>query len=246
MRLPLLTLLVAVPLSGRPTTPDAYRNGWDLIAKGEYAAAVQEFLTALKTDNDQPRLYYGLGVAYRNLNQFDNALMTFTRALESRNTDTALRIDVHREMMRTFLQSGRPRRAVQTGLAAVKSLPADAAILKELARAYLRLNDHAKALRSAELAVSLDPADAEAYHLLGQAHMALGRLDAAQTAFETAAAFQPESHLFFAAAAKVAERRGDLKAALGHYRTALRLNPDPEYRTALQRLQQSTNRGLRP
>lgn len=245
LRLLLLLPLLSGLLLGQPQAKDPYQRGMALMAKGDPAAAVEEFLAGLRTDADQPRLHYGLGLAYRQLNRLDNALMTFQRALESSRADTALKVEVHREMMRTFLQAGQPRKAVRTGLAALRTLPPDAGILNELTRAYLRLRDNAKARRAAELAVSADPANAEAYHLLGQALQALGRLEDAQTAFETAAAFQPDVVVFRAAAAKVAEARGDLRAAMAHYTAAAALKADPEYQAAIRRLQQATNRRQR-
>jgi tetratricopeptide (TPR) repeat protein len=235
-RILLFLLLSALPLSGQETD-DAYRRGVAALDRGEYAAAVDDLLTSLKTRSDHPQTYYRLGLAYRYLGQYDNAMITFNRALEFRTADNEFRNECYLEMIRTALLSGRNKKAVQIGLAALRTLPPNAAILDELARAYLRLGDGTRARKSAELALSLEPDSADSYHLLGLAYLASGLPDSALTSFETAIAFQPKMPQYHAAAGLAAERKGDIAAALKHYSAAATLRPDPEYKNAVKRLE---------
>lgn len=66
-------LWISLPLPG---FTDAYSDGVSAYKAGNYAKAIQQLKTSLKTNSDPNAVFY-LGMAYTHVNQYDNARQSF-------------------------------------------------------------------------------------------------------------------------------------------------------------------------
>jgi tetratricopeptide (TPR) repeat protein len=58
-----------------------FKQGQDLAAAGKYAEAIEAYKKSLKLAKDDPATYQAMGVAYRMLNRYDEAIVALTEAI---------------------------------------------------------------------------------------------------------------------------------------------------------------------
>lgn len=69
-----------------PETPDYVEYGWDLMAEGEYRAAITEFTEGTEIDASYADGWNGLGWAYAKLGVADTSSLRFTTAATKSDT----------------------------------------------------------------------------------------------------------------------------------------------------------------
>ena len=58
-----------------------FKQGQDLAAAGKYAEAIEAYKKSLKLAKNEAGTYAAMGVAYRMLNRYDDAILAFTEAI---------------------------------------------------------------------------------------------------------------------------------------------------------------------
>jgi eukaryotic-like serine/threonine-protein kinase len=132
-----------------------YSTGQDLMLMGKYKDAIDAYSHAIQLDSNFGRSYSGLGVAYRNLGQMEEAEKYMKLALVHINQMT------DREKYRTrgayYVTIGSYDKAVEEYSALVKQYPADTAGHANLGVAYFHLRNLPRAIEEARKAVEIYP-----------------------------------------------------------------------------------------
>ena len=219
-----------------------------LVASAELRASGADAATAFRAT-----YLYNSGVAYAQLERWDEALREFERASAAGSRES---VGAQAEMLRRL---GRTADAVARAQAAVEQAPknlnarrslavalAQAGRLSEAAMVFeqvlaadatdvesltglghvrMQSQDPAAAVPLYERALQLQPAEAQTQLALGRALAALGNATAAQAAFERALALDARTAPAHTALAELALARGDVVTALVHLRAAWEARP---------------------
>jgi len=221
---------------------DNFKEGLEAFRLKQYNLALEKFILTLKTDSNNYKAYFFLGITYRNLGQYENSIMSFDRVLEFKSLEPAVLSDVYTEMIKTFLMAKQNKKAIQYGLEGLRVGAPSAKLLNQLARAYLKSYDPKRSQKAAEKAIMLESDNAESYYILGLAYMNQNKPERAIIAFETASAFEPENPLYQASTGWAYETIKEYSSAIRYYQNANKIKPDPEYQQAIIRLQSLLNK----
>jgi eukaryotic-like serine/threonine-protein kinase len=132
-----------------------YMQGQELLAAGNYAAAIERYQAAIKLDPDFGRAYSGMGAAAVNAGFRDDADRYIQEAL-ARSTRMS-----EREKLRTrglyYAVGGDTQRAREQYEPLIEKYPADFNGLANLAIVYFQTRDFAKAIEIGRRAAVLTP-----------------------------------------------------------------------------------------
>jgi tetratricopeptide (TPR) repeat protein len=221
---PITTILPSDTKSTEPQTPGAaeLKQGQDLIQTGNYEEAIDPLKKAIKLAPTDGMPHYQLGVAYRMLKRFDDAIEEFSAAikLDADLSDAYLRRGVCWYYKDEFnlaqsdfedaagVNFNDPRPLTWKGMALVRQgLVRDAInaysqalrydnhnVLAHVNRglAYLSLQDYDKATADFDQAIRNAPKDAANYFRRGQAQGGAGNWQAAVKSYSEAIRLNPQ------------------------------------------------------
>lgn len=165
-----LALLNAPAPAQTPEALDYFREGYDLVKKGNYRNAVIELEKAVAADSSYGNAHYVLGISYKALNEYDKAIGSFTKAhalgTKPEQAAKALGQLYQKAALNSFRQK-KYRESINyfTSARDFRSQSAQALYVMGLAYSGLREQDKAK-VAFAE-AIAADPTDARPYNALG-------------------------------------------------------------------------------
>ena len=208
----------AEPLVRRALNEDAmsvaalYQAGRLALARGDHAAAVQQFEAALDRDPRATAIHYPLGLAYRGLGDT-------TRA------------------ERHLAQRSRENRIVEPDdplMDEVRDTVAGPLALEVRGVEALNRRDWVSAVDAFRQGTALAPRSASLHHRLGTALAMMGKADEARREFEAAVGVSPGYAKAHYSLGVLLEDRGDDEGALSRYSAAV--ENQPEYAQARLRL----------
>jgi spermidine synthase len=142
---------------------------------------------AVLYDSDQSLYHLALATAYRNNNQFKDAVTQYQMALTLKPQDQR----IMGAMGATLISLGLGSDAAVVLGKATEIDPADHRLYYQLGRAYLLLQDSEEARRAFGRAIVLEPGDADAYVGMGNAWLEVGDEVRAKRYFSRATTIKP-------------------------------------------------------
>lgn len=200
---------------------EAYRTALRSMQKGDYQAMLAFLDQALALQPDAADLYYYKGEAYRLLENTNQALKSYQRALEldkafapaylgmGRIAASSNRIaeaqnyfqkaisldagyaEVYLEQAALDLQKQEPEAALSALKTAAVSLPDSTLLHFYMAQAHLLAGDYQAALEEAHTAQKLDVTFLPVYRLIGQISLATGKLETTVEYLQTYLRYEP-------------------------------------------------------
>ena len=165
-----LALLSAPTLAQSPEALDYFREGYDLVKKGNYRNAVIELEKSVAADSSYGNAHYVLGLSYKALNEYDKAIGSFTaaRAIGTKPEQAAKALaQLYQKAALNSFRQKKYRESIDyfTKVRDFSTQSAQALYVMGLAHSGLHEKDKAK-VAFAE-AIAADPTDARPYNALG-------------------------------------------------------------------------------
>ncbi|MDX2077700.1 MAG: tetratricopeptide repeat protein [bacterium] len=176
--------------------------------------------------------YHVRGLAYYQINDYDQALINYDRAVE---LDATLN-DVFSNRGNVYFTLGDYAKALDNYTQAIALSPMDALAYNNRGNAYVLLDERDNALADYNRAIELDPMYALAYSNRGNFYRAIGELDLALSDFNNAIQYDPQLTIAYYNRGNTYYDFGEYDKARADYDRAIQL--DPQYAAAY------TNRGL--
>lgn len=177
----------------------------------ELTLAQSEYRALLHTFPNNGDIFYHLGQAAVGLQQANEAVKNFQKALQ-----LAPRAEIYRDAAKAYVQMGNHPTAQKVAEEGLARFPDDA-LLHDLRGEMLQTSAapdaDTQALAEFQKAARLQPGNAAYQSDLGTASLRTGNLPAAQAAFETAARLKPERVANYEQLAAIYTRQGDPKRA---------------------------------
>jgi serine/threonine protein kinase/Flp pilus assembly protein TadD len=151
----------------------------------KYAAERLEEATRYKPDALDA--YFQLGMCYRDLQLYSQAMAAFNKAHELAPQDPA----IYYQLGMVALEQGYSRQAEAHFLEGLKINPDHTLLLIALGRLYIEMRQYKAAVSTLRKVVQQDPAQGEAWLELGRAHMKLNEWKLALSALEQALQLDP-------------------------------------------------------
>ena len=165
-----LALLSAPALAQSPEALSYFREGYDLAKKGSYRNAVIELKKAVAADSSYGNAHYVLGISYKALNEYDNAIGSFTAAhalgTKPKKAAKALGQLYQKAALNSFRQK-KYREALDYFTKSRDYAPQSAQTLYVMGLAHSGLHEKDKAAVAFAEAIAANPADARPYNALG-------------------------------------------------------------------------------
>jgi len=193
-------------------------EGNKLLSERKFDLATQKYVEALKTQTNDPDLYYNLSVAQANGRHFDEAMQSIDKAIQLKSTENAYadlkkKIEAFKEneilnKAQGLLDEGNNLAqtkdyagALPKYEEALKMVPANkqAVILIQIAKAHAQLNHYDQALGTFKKAIELAPEIASYKTALAQFYMKEKKYDEALNIYADASAAgnQPVDQVLF-------------------------------------------------
>jgi tetratricopeptide (TPR) repeat protein len=192
-----------------------------LAKKGEYAAAIAEWIKALAMGTDDARAHNNFGVSLAGAGRMEEAMAQYRQALAAKPDYS----EAHNNLGNALSGAGRLDEAIGHYRQALEGDPASAQAHNNLGTALTEQGRLPDAIGHFEAALAIHPDYAAAHNNLAIALAAEDRFDEAvahyQKAIEIDAAYTDAHNNLGAALA----RQGKLDEAIVHFRKALELNP---------------------
>ena len=178
------------------------------LKQGKWEEALGRFNKALAGDDDNPRIFYGKGLAYAGLRKYGEAYDEFYRATYSADRFAAAYV----QLAQLDIMRGQWREALEK-LAEAETHNGKSAEIQALeAAAHRRLGERAKALAAAERALALDP-----MHFMGGYEKMLASKDGWAAVWQGYMRDAVQNYLELAAAYAAAGLYADADAVLARY-----------------------------
>ena len=206
---------------------EASRNlGEAYYQRGNYTAALREFLKAESLYADDPFLQNDLGLAYKAKKQPDLAIKHFNKALKLK-PDYAPAIN---NLGTAYLEKGDWDTAITYFKSVSKNLlyTTPHLPLANLGWAYYNKKEYHLAVKYYREALDLKPKFIVAMRGLGLTYMAMGKLDAAAEILESAVKDYPNADLLYIDLGKLYTESGEEEKALAAYQKVIELAPGSE------------------
>lgn len=220
----LATSLLAVALlltACAPPGPRAFVKGKQLLERGDFAAAVEEFRTASSLMPSNAVAWNYLGVALHQSGQVSNALFAYSQALRF---DREL-LEVRFNMGCLRLDAGEAEAAKADLFSYTSRRPNDGIAWTKLGTAQLQTREIGLAEKSFREALRVDSRDVIALNGLGMAAAQRVRWKDAAEFFAAALKLQPDFRPALLNSANALMQTGDRSGALTKYRAFLALQP---------------------
>ena len=201
--------------------------------RGQYAAAVRSFGTAVQFDPNYLRARHNLGAALAAMKRYDEAEAVYRQALAQAPDDRGL----HLNLAALYRATGRYEQAAEH-YRRVLAKKADAAVFLALGRVYKRMGATERAREAFAAALSGDEVRAQAANELGLIEVRQGVLERAVDYFAMALKAAPNNHLTAFNLGAAYHDLGQFDKAAEFYRLTLSLAPEyAKAQRALARLQ---------
>ena len=175
-------------------------------------------------------LWYLRGIGHGMLNQHQEAILDFTRALQLQPDAW----DARAARAQAYLSTRQWSRAVADCSEVLKRSPGDVPSLKIRLQAYQQLRESAKVIADATEVMQLRPDDAEVPARRGHAFRLLGWLDEAFADFDRALQLRTDIWWYWSGRADVHAQRQEWGRAASDYAHATSLAPPEEFRAWLK------------
>jgi serine/threonine protein kinase/tetratricopeptide (TPR) repeat protein len=196
--------------------------GHTLLRMGRSDEALAAFSKLIELKADNATGWYGRGLAYANLRQWDMAIADFGRAIELK-PDYA---DAWFERGKANVQLGQGDKAVADVSQGVETNPKSAQTWFWGGVAYYEIGRQDEAIAAYREAIRLQPADPVAHNNLGVSLRKKGRLDEAIAACKEAIRLEPGYALAHNNLGISLLKEGRLDEAIAEYREAIGCQPD--------------------
>jgi tetratricopeptide (TPR) repeat protein len=183
------------------------------VEEGRPGSAVPFFQQAIESDSSNSDYYANLGVAYKDLFRFDDAIRAQQLAIEKNPTNA----QYHYNLSHTYVMAQRYEEAIKSSRYAIGLRPNDprnALWLTTLGAQLSFMGDYQAAVEAFTQALSFPKPPLDALYQLGKTYELLRDWDKALRCFEVAARHVPKSDEY-------QFRRGLVCVEMGQYETAL-------------------------
>lgn len=215
-----------------------------LFNQQDYAKALPELESAVKSDPKNASLQAQLGIADFHLQKYDDAVAALTVA-SSLNPDDAQAAVFLGEAYFAKAMGQPPRERQKTLTSAlhvadkwVEKQPQNFDALALAGRAALALKNYPRAIATLKQAVALQPESAPAQFNLGQAYAFSGQFAEAENALTQASQSLTQEPALFSILGFVLEKEDKPDAALAAYEKANSLSPSPALQSSIDRVKQ--------
>ncbi len=155
----------------------------------QFAEAIIDYKILLRYKPDMPDYYYGLGVAYRGMNQFDSAIISLNKTLQLKPDY----VDAMSKLGEIYGQNlGRLDAAEDCFLSAIKIKPNDESSMENLGIVYGMKKDFYKSLSYFQQALKIKPQKYELYMNISQTYRIMGDLKNAEDYIRQAEKYKPK------------------------------------------------------
>jgi type IV pilus assembly protein PilF len=205
----------------------ASRNlGEAYYQRGEYTAALREFLKAESLYSEDPFLQYDLGLAYKAKQRPDLAIEHFKKALKM-NPDYA---PAKNSLGAVYLDMGEWDTAIGYFKAVLNSLlyTTPQLPLANLGWAYYNKKEYRLAEKYYRESLDLKPKFIYALRGLGLTYTAMGKFDDAAKVLESAIKEYPKAALLYLDLGRLYKKSGDNEKALTAYQKVIGLAPESD------------------
>jgi tetratricopeptide (TPR) repeat protein len=218
-------LLACLAVTGcRPPGPRALMDGEKLIARGQYAEAVERLKAATTLLKTNAQAWNYLGLAYHQNGQSDDAAEAYKKALE---LDQNL-VEVHYNLGCLYLEQNHPDLAKGELTAYTLHRDKSAEGLVKLGAAQIGLHDLAGAEKSLNQARLIDAQNPEALNDMGVVDLQRNRVTEAAQFFNAALRIKADYAPAILNLAIISQTHlNNRKDALQRYHDYLALNPKP-------------------
>ena len=219
-----------------------FSRGSIFLRQGHPSRARGEFRKAEPFAGKQPAFFAQMGSLEYSLGRFPQALAALERSLELDRGQPGVLVSLGEVCLRLSATergaagSGHLERAVALAREALALSPDSVAAHHLAGRGHLGLRNFPAAERHFREVVALDRKHPGILYSLGQALIGLHRYPEGSVALEEAVEEEPANPDIHYALGFCREKTGNHRQALDSYRRALHLRPDPEFKTAVERL----------
>ena len=190
------------------------------------------FSWGCQSDEDQIQGFMKSGDAYRESDQYDEAIIQYKNALQiDPNLATA-----HEYLAESYLRTDRIREGYWELGETIRLDPKDVDSRISYATLSLAMNQTDGLLEQVETIAELAPDNPKGQLLLGQTYASMDRLDEAEVALRRAIELEPDDRSYYAVLSAVYSRKGQLVEAEVVLREGIEQAPDPLLWTLLAQL----------
>lgn len=157
------------------TMKGRFEKGRELYTAKQYDQAVEEFKAAAELDATQHVIFANLAEAYKNLRKYDDAIQSYTKALEvlAAKPDPATEASYHMNLALIYALNGKMTEALAQTETSTKLSPATGSkAYYNLGATLVNSGKASEAVDAFKKATDVDPNNADAHYQLGICLMA--------------------------------------------------------------------------
>ncbi|HEY9772948.1 MAG TPA: tetratricopeptide repeat protein [Planktothrix sp.] len=240
VRLPLRFFYIGFPGVDNPLTPmggwiyrlpevqvqsraeQAYEQGMELLARGEYLIALEAFAVALEFRSDFAAVYFSRAYTYTLLEQFDKAVADYSKAI------TLDHLNPWAYLYRSYAHAaqGNQDLVVQDCSEAININPRLSIAYIERGYAAFKLGRYDEAANDFTSFITLNPNDSSAYFCRAIAHSELNNQEKCVQDLTMAIKYNPNDFSAYFCRGIAFQHLGEFQNAIDDYNQALAINPE--------------------
>ncbi len=182
--------------------------------------AVDNLTAELKSNPDNPELYYERSIAFANMEAFDNAIVDMEVAMKI----DSLKPKYYAHLSDLFLSYYRSKQALQTLQVASDLFPTNIPIRLKYGELLITLNQNQKAVQVLSNIMEQDNQNADAFFLMGILMQSLGEKEKAKKALKEVVSIDPEITDAYILLGELYEEE-DPKLALQYLENSITVDP---------------------
>ncbi|KPL18241.1 MAG: hypothetical protein AMJ92_08905 [candidate division Zixibacteria bacterium SM23_81] len=214
-----------------------YNAGVEFTRSGDFAKAVKEYQKSLELDPENVQTLYGLGLAHRQLNQLDEAILFLGKAVKI----NPRYVDAYYELGLAYWMQKKYDESINQFITVTNFGPeAGSKYTKayySLGRLHYAKKDLEQAQESLQMAVALDPEYVDAHYYLGEVFREQKELTSSIEAYRQAVALDSSHDQAFYKLGSVYKEDGQYEEAVEAYKKVIQLKSkwaaDSRYRLAV-------------